>query len=194
MKALSALLILLCTISCSLANAQNDVFFREFSTTAVKTPFKNILVIGTGGSVARIFLDKAMAGFVESVEDEKRSCRYEYGGKENTLIQNVLQRGDVTAFDAMILIAPIDTVKLSSSAWSAGVPVSSGAFAGNNATITTVRFGFGQRFSIRVYDSKLPAKPVWEGEASVEGNLSGEKIGKKFQKQLVAILKKEKFI
>jgi hypothetical protein len=187
------LVILMLFWSHSFSQRNASVVFEGKLVDSIDKQIDSILLVGTGSSTTRIFLDDLSQHLIKVLNNNGIEANYRYVGRTPTETQSAFDTINKKGYKAILFFLP-----KGSSFWD--VQGNSNRFSSNtaigtvNITTASSRIDYQQDFNFLLCISESKMKNVWTASVEVSGDLSKPKAANKVANKLVSDFKKNRYI
>lgn len=177
----------------SFSQRNASVVFEGKLVDSIDKQIDSILLVGTGSSTTRIFLDDLSQHLIKVLNDKGIKANYRYVGRTPTETQSAFDTINKKGYKAILFFLPKGSSFFD-------VQGNSNRFSSNTAigtvTITTAssRIGYQQDFKFLLCITDKKMKNVWTASVEVSGDLSKPKAANKVANKLVSDFKKNRYI
>ena len=161
----------------SSVNAQKKVFtLKETQIDTVNKEFKSILILGSGSTATRIFLDNLSEVLIKKLKSEKIKSVYYYLNKASDTLSETFIAISKNDYDAILIFNPEDTAIFKSISKVNKNHISLPTIIGNYTAIsptTSITTSYHQSFNLNLYSHDDKSKALWEANLVVDFSMSG---------------------
>ena len=186
-------IVLLLCWSNSFSQRNALVVFEETQIDSISNKIDSILLIGTGTTTTRIFLDELSQYIMKDLNDNSIVANYFYVGKTAAETKLGFDTISKKGYKAILFFLPIGESFFDVQG-DLNQTRSNTAIGPITTTIATSRIAYQQDFNFLLCIPDGTMKKVWTASLQVSGDLSKSKAAKKVATKLLSNFKKNRYI